>query len=363
MARLFEPFPLRSVTLRNRIGMSPMCQYSSDDGFVSDWHLVHLGSRAVGGAALVVMESTAVEPTGRITPGDLGIWDDEHIPGLERLTAFVSAQGAVPGIQLAHAGRKASKSRPWHGDEPIPASAGGWSVVGPSAVAFGPGFPRPGELSTGQLASVVERFGDAADRARRAGFRFLELHAAHGYLLHEFLSPLANRRRDAYGGSFEHRIRLVTEVVDAVRERWPAELPLGVRLSCTDWHPEGWTIGDSVRLAAELKRHEVDVIDCSTGGILPHIPIEPYPDYQVPFAAAVRQKAALPTAAVGMITSPRQAERVIVDGDADLVLLARQLLREPFWPLRAAQELGVGWSLSPEQPGATVPAQYRPAFR
>jgi len=350
---LFTPLTLRTVEFRNRIGVSPMCQYSAVDGCATDWHLVHLGSRAVGGAGLVIAEATAVLPEGRISPRDLGLWDDAHIAPLARVVDFVHAHGAVAGIQLAHAGRKASTAVPWEGSGPVDAARGGWRpVVAPSPLAFDDGYPVPQELDGAGIRAVVDAFAAAAERARRAGFRVVEVHAAHGYLLHEFLSPLANRRTDGYGGSFEGRTRLVREVVAAVREAWPQELPLFVRISATDWVEGGWDLEQSVALARELRRLGVDLIDCSAGGIVSGVRVPLAPGYQVPFAERIRREAEIATAAVGLITDSAQADAIIREARADLVLLGRQLLREPHWPLRAALELGVDieW-----------PAQYRRA--
>ncbi|HEX8659480.1 MAG TPA: NADH:flavin oxidoreductase/NADH oxidase [Hymenobacter sp.] len=341
MLHLFEPLALRGITLKNRIVVSPMCQYSSVDGFANDWHLVHLGSRAVGGAGLIIVEASAVSPEGRITPDDLGIWKDEHLPMLQRITAFLTAQGSVPGIQLAHAGRKASTLSPWKGHGLVTENAGGWQPVAPSALPFAANFPHPAALDAAGIAKVVTDFRAAAVRALAAGFQVIELHAAHGYLLHEFLSPLSNHRTDAYGGSFENRIRLLLDVVAATREVWPAELPLIVRLSVTDWTAGGWNTDESVQLAAMLKVRGVDMIDCSTGGNVPKAPIPVGPGYQVQFAERIKQETGILTGAVGLITTPAEAEAILAQGQADLVLLAREFLREPYFPLFAAHELGV----------------------
>ena len=349
MPALFTPLTLRGVTLRNRIGVSPMCQYSAEHGLATDWHLVHLGAFATGGAGLVIAEATAVLPEGRISPHDLGLWDDAQVPMLRRITAFCRAQGAAMGIQLAHAGRKASLRRPWEGTGAVDAEHGGWdNVMAPSAVPFAPDYPMPHELSLDGIAQVIGAFRAAAVRAAAAGFQVVELHAAHGYLLHEFLSPLANQRTDRYGGAFENRIRLLLEVTDAVRAVWPADLPLFVRLSATDWAEGGWTLDESVQLAARLTAHGVDLIDCSTGGLAAHQQIAVAPGYHVPFARRIREEAAIPTAAVGLITDAAQAERIIADGDADLVLMGRELLRNPRWPLAAAQELGAAITWPPQ---------------
>ena len=350
MPGLFDPFILRGVTLRNRIAVSPMCQYSASDGRANDWHFVHLASRAVGGAALVITEATAVTPSGRISPQDLGLWSDEHIEPLARIVRFIDEQGSVAGIQLAHAGRKASTLRPWNGSGTAPPSAGGWSdVVAPSAVPFAEGDVTPRAMSEGDIAGGVEAFAAAARRALAAGYRVVEVHAAHGYLLHEFLSPLSNRRTDRYGGSFENRTRFVCEVVDGIRRVWPEELPLFVRVSATDWIDGAWDVAQTVKLARLLKDRGVDLLDCSSGGNVSGVKVPLVPGYQVPFAEQVRREAGIATGAVGLITDAAQADAVIRGGQADLVLLARELLRDPYWPLRAAREL--------QQP-VTWPAQY-----
>ncbi len=353
---LFAPLTLRGVTLRNRVGVSPMCQYSCRDGLATDWHLVHLGSRAVGGAGLVMVEATAVEARGRISPEDLGLWSDAHTEPLARVARFVSEQGAVPGIQLAHAGRKASTFSPWRGAGAVPEAVGGWPVVAPSALPFADNYPKPTALEvagSGGIQSITAAFKATAARAREAGFKLLELHAAHGYLLHSFHSPLSNLRTDRYGGSFENRVRFTLETVAALRSEWPEELPLSVRLSCVDWAPGGWTIDESVRLAALLRERGTDLIDCSSGGneLHPRIPLGP--GYQVPFAEAVRREAKIPTAAVGMISAAAQADQIIRLGQADLVMLARAELRDPYWPLHAAHEL---------QQAAPLPPQYQRAY-
>lgn len=356
MAHLFEPFTLRGVTLRNRIGVSPMCQYSSTDGFANDWHLVHLGSRAVGGAGLIIMEATAVEARGRITPEDVGIWSDAHVEPLARVTSFVKAHGAVAGVQLAHAGRKASSYRPWAGKSgAVPEAEGGWPVIGPSALAFLETYATPSALTHADIEAVQAAFRDATIRALAAGFEWIELHAAHGYLIHEFLSPLSNQRQDAYGGSFENRIRFVLEITRAMRAVWPDDKPFTARLSCTDWVEGGWTLAESVELARRLKNEGVDLIDCSSGGLSPkqQLPGGGYPGYQVPFAEAVRREADIPTAAVGLISTPSHADEIVRNDRADVVLLARELLRNPYWPLQAAHAL--------KQP-APVPPQYLRGF-
>jgi 2,4-dienoyl-CoA reductase-like NADH-dependent reductase (Old Yellow Enzyme family) len=333
---LFEPLALRSVTLRNRIAVSPMCQYSAEDGRANDWHLVHLGSRAVGGAGLVVFEATAVEARGRISPADLGLWEDEQVAPLARVAHFVEAQGAVACLQIAHAGRKASVGRPWEGGRPVPDSAGGWRPVGPSALPFADGHPTPEPLDEEGIRAIVSAFATAARRALSAGFRAVEIHAAHGYLLHQFLSPLSNRREDRWGGSFENRTRLAREVVSAVRAAWPERLPLLVRLSATDWVPGGWDVEDAVDLARALAGLGVDLLDVSSGGTSPAARVPTGPGYQTGFAERIRREGRIPTGAVGMIVSPEQADHVIRSGQADLVLLAREMLRDPHFPLRAS---------------------------
>ena len=346
---LFAPLQQRGVTLRNRVVVSPMCQYSSVDGFADDWHLVHLGAFATGGAALVLTEAAAVTPEGRISPQDLGLWSDAHVEMLARITRFVRAHGAVMGVQLSHAGRKASTRRPWEGRGPAPPAEGGWSpVLGPSAIAFDERHPVPAVLDAAGIARIVRAFADAARRALAAGMEVIELHAAHGYLLHEFLSPLSNERTDQYGGSRENRMRIVVEVVKAVREVWPERLPLWVRVSATDWAPDedaGWTLDDTVALARCLAPLGTDLVDCSSGGNTARFPAPVGPGYQVPLAAAVKREAGIATGAVGLITSPQQADTIVRSEQADVVLLARELLRNPRWPLLAARELrqDVAW--------------------
>lgn len=342
MTDLFAPISLRDITLPNRIAVSPMCEYSSIDGFANDWHLVHLGSRAVGGAGLVLTEASAVLPEGRITPNDLGIWKDQHIAPLARIVDFLHAQGARAGIQLAHAGRKASMNRPWDGERLLALAEGGWAnVAAPSAIPFNDKYAQPHQLDIAGIALIKDAFAAAAVRARAAGFDVVEIHAAHGYLLHEFLSPRSNHRTDKYGGSFENRIRLLVETVDAVREAWPASLPLFVRISATEWTEGGFNPDESVALARLLKQHGVDLVDCSSGGNVSGAKIPTGPGYQVPFASRVRDEAGIATGAVGQITSAPQADQIVRNGEADLVLLARQMLRDPYWPLHAAEELGV----------------------
>jgi 2,4-dienoyl-CoA reductase-like NADH-dependent reductase (Old Yellow Enzyme family) len=337
---LFTPLQIREVRFRNRIGVSPMCEYSSEDGFANDWHLVHLGSRAVGGAALVTTEATAVLPEARISPQDLGLWKDEQIPMLARIFRFIEDHGAVPAMQLAHAGRKASTAAPWDGGGAVDESKGGWRpIFGPSAIPFSPASQTPEPLDTAGIGRVVQAFADAARRAREAGARLIEIHSAHGYLLHEFLSPLSNQRGDRYGGALENRTRLLREVVQAVRGVWPASLPLFVRISATDWVEGGWTIEDSVCLAKQLHPLGVDLIDCSSGGAVPNVAIPAGSGFQVPFAQTIREETGIATAAVGIITAPAQADHIVRTGQADMVFVARELLRDPYWPLRAAEEL------------------------
>ncbi|MBC9929370.1 NADH:flavin oxidoreductase/NADH oxidase [Chitinophaga qingshengii] len=352
MANLFTPLQLRTITLRNRIAVSPMCEYSSQDGFANDWHLVHLGSRAVGGAGLVLTEAAAVSPEGRISPQDLGIWKDEHIPMLQRITAFIEGQGAVPGIQLAHAGRKASTIRPWEGSGKIAPADGGWEVYAPSAIPFSDVYPMPVALDTEGILQVLNDFRKAAARALQAGFKVVEIHAAHGYLLHNFLSPLSNQRTDEYGGSFENRTRLLLQTVESVRAVWPKELPLLVRISATDWAPGGWDLEQSVQLAALLKTEEVDLVDCSSGGLVPYQKITVGPLYQTPFAEKIKKGAKIATGAVGLITTAEEAAGIIDEGKADIILMAREMLRDPYFPLHAAHQLGdtsVKWPVQYER--------------
>jgi len=345
MPRLFDPLVLRGLELSNRVIVSPMCEYSSHDGFASDWHLVHLGSRAVGGAGLVFTEATAVPPDGRISPEDLGIWRDEHIERLSQIVGFIKANGAAAGIQLAHSGRKGSTKKPWEGAGAITAAAGGWDPVGPGVEPFAANYPTPRALDAPGIAAIVGAFRDAAIRAREAGFDVVEVHGAHGYLIHEFLSPLVNHRTDQYGGSFDNRARLCLEVVEAVRDVWPQRLPVFVRLSCTDWVEQGWDIEQTVELARRLKSRGVDLIDCSSSGTVPSAVPPIGPGYQVPFAERIRREAEIPTGAVGLVTMPTQADEIISSGRADCVLLARELLRDPYWPLHAAAALGqsISW--------------------
>jgi len=341
MAHLFEPLKLRGVQLANRIAVSPMCQYSCDDGMANDWHFVHLATRAVGGAALVFTEATAVTPEGRISQRDLGLWSDRHAEPLERIVRFLHEQGSLAGIQLAHAGRKASTRVPWEGRGLLPESEGGWTrVAAPSAIAFSEDYPQPQALTVPEIQEVVRAFAGAARRAAQAGFDVVEIHSAHGYLLHEFLSPHANHRADAYGGSFENRTRLAREVVEAVRRAWPEARPLFLRISSTDWAAGGWDVEQSVELARQARLLGVDLVDCSSAGIVPGENIPVGPGYQTAFAERIRREAGIATGAVGMIIDPVQADHVIRSGQADLVLLAREMLRDPYWALRAARELG-----------------------
>jgi len=359
-SNLFTPITLRGTTVPNRIWMAPMCQYSAsnegpDTGVPNDWHVQHYGSRAAGGPGLILVEATAIVPEGRISPYDLGIWNDTQVEGHRRLTAFMRSQGVVPGIQIAHAGRKASTDSEAHGGRPLAPAHGGWEPVGPSAIAFDGDHPVPHELSTEEIRGVIAAFAQAAQRSLDAGYEVIEVHAAHGYLVHEFLSPASNRREDAYGGDFEGRARLALEIADAVRATVGEQVPVLFRLSATDWiEPEGWTADQTVRLAALLREHGVDLVDASTGGNLPDARITAGPGYQVPFAERIRREAGMPSAAVGIITEVQQAEKIIADGDADAVLLGRELLRNPYWPRQAARELGA------EHP---LPRQYRRAER
>lgn len=337
---LFTPFRLRGTELKNRIVVSPMCEYSAKDGHPTQWHLVHLGSRAVGGAALVFTEATAVSVIGRISPQDTGIYLDSHVEAWRPIVEFLHEQGSLSGIQLAHAGRKASTDLPWLGGAPIPLHDGGWKPVGPSALPFDNGYAVPKALSLAEIDQVVADFVAGAQRALRAGFQAVEIHSAHGYLLHEFLSPLANQRDDEYGGSFENRIRLPLRVAKSVREVWPEQQPVFVRISATDWKENGWDLPQSIELARQLKSVGVDLVDVSSGGVIPGVRIPLGPGYQVPFAEAIRREAGIATGTVGMIVEPAQADTIISRGQADVVLLAREMLRDPYWPRRAAQALG-----------------------
>jgi 2,4-dienoyl-CoA reductase-like NADH-dependent reductase (Old Yellow Enzyme family) len=350
---LFEPLTIRGVTLRNRIFMSPMCQYSSEDGHATDWHLVHLGSRAVGGAALITVEATGVTREGRITPGCLGLYLDAHIPKLAQITKFIESRGAVPGIQLAHAGRKASTRVPREGGTFIHPADGGWQTIAPSPIPFRPDDGIPHELTTGEIAREVEAFAAAAKRAVAAGFKVIEIHAAHGYLLNTFMSPLSNQRTDAYGGSFENRIRATIETIQAMRGVMPPDMPLMMKISAVDWAEGGWTVEDSVKLGAAAKAAGVDLITCSSGNVVAHQKVEFKPGFNVPFAEKVRKEAGILTAAVGLITQAEQANQIVEGGRADAVTLAREMLRDPYFALHAAKALGV----KPAFPG-----QYTPAY-
>jgi len=352
-AHLFEPFSLRGVTLRNRIGISPMCMYSATDGFANDWHSVHLGARAVGGAGLIIVEATAVEARGRITPRDLGLWSDDQIAPLAEMVKFMEAHGAVAGIQIAHAGRKASCYWPWASQTgEVPASEGGWQTVAPSAIRFRDDYPLPHALTEDEIHDIQAAFVASARRALAAGFRWLELHGAHGYLMHSFYSPHSNHRTDAYGGSFDNRIRMLVETAQQVRAVWPDELPLTVRISATDWLGDaGWQMEDSVVLARRLKAVGVDLIDCSSGGIAANAKVATAAGYQVPMSDVVRREADIPTATVGLITDPAQADAIVRDGQADVVLIARESLRDPYWPIHAALALG-------QDVSAMLPPQY-----
>lgn len=349
MSELFKPVSFRSITARNRIMVSPMCQYSGFDGVINDWHFQHLASRAVGGAGIVCVEMTNVEAPGRITAGCLGLWNDEQRDQLAYIARFLKAFGAVAAIQIAHAGRKASCQRPWEGGKGLTPAQGGWPIIGPSAVAFGEGHPVPAEMDEATIRSVVAGFAASARRARDAGFDLVEIHGAHGYLVSSFLSPVSNRRTDRYGGSFENRCRFLLEVVDAVRSEWPADKPLFVRISCTDWMDGGWGLEDSVRLAQMLKSGgQVDLVDCSSGGVDPRQKVDARPGYQVPFAEAVRARAGIATGAVGMISQPEMAEEIVASGKADLVIMARAFLNDPYWPLHAAKALKVKLTWPPQ---------------
>lgn len=345
MALLFDPLPIRGITLPNRIVVSPMCEYSSQDGFANDWHLVHIGSRAVGGAALVFMEASAVTPEGRISPEDLGIWKDAHIEVLSRIVRFVKNQGVVPGMQIAHAGRKGSTQRPWEGASAVSIADGGWVPFAPSAVAYSDKYPMPEELSKEGIRRIVDAFGQAARRAKEAGFLVLEIHAAHGYLAHEFFSPLSNFRNDEYGGSFENRTRIGREIVSAVRRAWPENLPLFIRISATDWKEGGWDLDQAVEFAKQLKPLGVDLVDCSSAGLVPDQQIVAGPGFQVPFSERIRRDAGILTSTVGLIETKEQVADILAKNQADLVFMAREFLREPYWPLKTARELGhkISW--------------------
>ena len=347
MAHLFEPLKLRDVVLQNRIGIPPMCQYTAHDGVANDWHFVHYGSRAVGGAALMILEATAVTPEGRISPGDLGLWDDKQIEPLARIVAFSKEQGCIAAIQLAHAGRKGSTGLGWQAQQTLSEIEGGWTVVAPSPIKFGEGYALPAELDADGISIIINQFSAAARRAHDAGFQVAEIHAAHGYLLHQFLSPLSNHRTDSYGGSFENRTRLVREVIGAVRAEWPDRLPLLVRLSATDWVDGGWNVDETVSLCKMIKSLGVDLVDVSSAGLVPTAIISAGPGFQTEFAARVRDEAGVATATVGLITSPEQADHIVRTGQADMVLVGREILRNPYWPMNAAQALGqtASWPL------------------
>jgi 2,4-dienoyl-CoA reductase-like NADH-dependent reductase (Old Yellow Enzyme family) len=341
MSKLFSPLTLRKITFRNRAWVSPMCQYSSDDGMPTDWHLVHLGSRAVGGAGMVMVEATAVSPEGRISPKDSGIWSDAHAEAFKRIARFIREQGASPAIQLAHAGRKASTQVSWEGHSAVPPEEGGWEPIAPTSERFATDYPQPREMTVADIARVVEEFIAATRRSLVAGFEVVEIHSAHGYLLHEFLSPLSNHRTDEYGGALENRMRLPLRVAAAVREAFPPSLPVFMRISATDWVEGGWDLSQSIELCGRLKEIGIDLIDCSSGGNVPKAKIPVQPGYQVPFAQEIRKQVGIATGAVGLITDPLQAEEIVSTGMADAVLLARQMLRDPYWPLHAARKLGV----------------------
>ena len=351
MANLFSPLKIKNIELKNRIVVSPMCQYTSEDGFANDWHLVHLGSRAVGGACLIFTEATAVAPQGRISINDLGIWKDEHIPFLKRITGFIEQQGSIAGIQLAHAGRKSSQLPPWQSSKEVGIEQGGWQTLAPSAIAFTANNTVPKEMSVAEIKKTVQDFQDAAFRAKKAGFKVIEIHAAHGYLINEFLSPASNIRTDEYGGSFENRIRFLLEVIQSVRKVWTEEHPLFVRISATEWKEGAWTDSDSIKLAEILKTKTVDLIDCSTGGNIADVRIPLAPLYQVPFAESIKKATGMLTGAVGLITTSQQANSLIEENKADVVFLAREFLRDPYFPLRAATELGLEtkWPLQYER--------------
>jgi 2,4-dienoyl-CoA reductase-like NADH-dependent reductase (Old Yellow Enzyme family) len=367
MAHLFDSLVIRDIKFANRVFVSPMCQYSSTDGYANDWHFVHLGSRAVGGAGLVLTEATAVLAEGRISPQDLGIWSENHIETLARIVRFIHEQGSVAGMQLAHAGRKASTYRPWEGLGTVPETDGGWNhVLAPSAVAFADHYPLPKAATEQEIRAIVEAFGAAALRACEAGFRVVEIHAAHGYLIHEFLSPFSNQRTDAYGGSFENRTRILREIVAAVRRSWPERAPLFVRISATEWIDGGWDIQQSIELARQVKELGVDLIDCSSGGNVAQSKIPVGPGYQTPFAERIRRETGVMTGALGMITSAVQAEHILATGQSDAVVIAREMLRDPYWPLRAARELGqaISWPVQylragPEGSQSRVPVNLK----
>jgi 2,4-dienoyl-CoA reductase-like NADH-dependent reductase (Old Yellow Enzyme family) len=345
MSKLLSPLTIKGITFKNRIVVSPMCEYSSEDGFANDWHMVHLGSRAIGGAALIIQEATAVSPEGRISPGDMGLWKDEHIEKVSTIVSFIHQHDSIAGIQLAHAGRKASHEVPWKGGKQIKINEQGWKAFAPSAIAFREGDEAPEALAIEGIQKVINDFKAAAQRALRVGYKVIEIHAAHGYLINEFLSPLSNHRKDEYGGHFENRIRLLLEITAAIRTVWPDDLPLFVRISSTDWAEGGWTDDESVQLAAILKTKGVDLIDCSSGGLAPNVKIPVGPGYQVPFAEKIKQQTGILTGAVGLITNAKQAEEILINDKADLIIIARESLRDPYFPLHAAKELGddIAW--------------------
>lgn len=354
MSKSFETYKLREIEFRNRLWVSPMCQYSSENGMPTNWHLVHLGSRAVGGAGLVIQEATAVSPEGRISPLDAGIWSDEHSEAYKKITAFIKSNGAIAGIQLAHAGRKASTSAPWNGGAKVDESNGGWETVAPSAIAFSDDYPMPREMVKADIEQATDDFVAAAKRSVEAGFEVIEIHAAHGYLLHEFLSPLSNKRADEYGGSLENRMRFPLEVSRKVRETVPENLPVFVRISATDWTENGWDLEQSIEFCKELKEIGIDLIDVSTGGNVPDAKIPVAPNYQVPFAAEIRRQVAVAAGAVGMITEAKQAEEILQNGQADAIIVAREFLREPYFPFNAARELGEAIDYVPKQYGRAI---------
>lgn len=340
MSKLFTPLTIKDITFRNRIAVSPMCMYSAVDGFANDWHLVHLGSRATGGAGLIIQEATAVSPEGRITSGDLGLYKDEHIEMLQRITSFIKQQGAIAGIQLAHAGRKASCASPWEGGKQLKKENGGWTTIAPSPLPFYPDDDTPEALDLDGIKRIVNSFKNAAQRALKVGYQLIDIHAAHGYLIHQFLSPISNHRTDIYGGNFENRIRLLLEIVDAIKSVWPANLPLFVRLSATDWAEGGWNLEETVKLAAILKTKGVDLVDTSAGGMVHNAKVTVGPGYMVPYAEQIKKESGIMTSAVGLITQAKQAEEILQSGKADMILIARESLRNPYFPLQAAKELG-----------------------
>jgi 2,4-dienoyl-CoA reductase-like NADH-dependent reductase (Old Yellow Enzyme family) len=354
MNKLFEKLSLRGIEFRNRIWVSPMCQYSSTDGMPTDWHLVHLGSRAVGGAGLVIMEATAVSPEGRISPSDAGIWSDNHAEAYKKITKFIKDQGAVAGIQIAHAGRKASTGEPWNGGKKVEESDGGWETIAPSSIAFSPDYPMPREMTKSEIEKTTADFVAAAKRSVEAGFEVIEIHAAHGYLFHEFLSPISNTRADEYGGSLENRMRFLLEASEKIREVVPENLPVFVRISATDWTENGWDLEQSIELCKQLKKLGIDLIDVSTGGNVLDAKIPVAPNYQVPFAAEIRKQVGIPTGAVGLITEANQAEAILQNGEADAVLIAREFLRDAYFPFTAAQELGEAIDYIPKQYGRAI---------